>query len=194
MARSSSEGSLSKLSALTGFAAATSDQEGDQALQEIEAEKECGAATETHSLHSDFLSDGSGPNAAENRGGMVYEEFQRLEHEPADIGSSLDIADRVTAAVAVGVPSVGSNMHGTGRCKPCLFKRMRSGCKQGLECRFCHLEHTRKNLPRPAKTKRNRYRRLVELAEAHGAQLEQQIKPLADDKIKTPFLDGESHG
>jgi len=39
---------------------------------------------------------------------------------------------------ASGVPpSVGSALHGTGKCKPCAFLYTR-GCGHGTQCEFCH--------------------------------------------------------
>eukprot|EP00747_Dinoflagellata_sp_TGD_P063355 gnl/TRDRNA2_/TRDRNA2_153405_c0_seq5.p1 gnl/TRDRNA2_/TRDRNA2_153405_c0~~gnl/TRDRNA2_/TRDRNA2_153405_c0_seq5.p1 ORF type:complete len:335 (+),score=43.78 gnl/TRDRNA2_/TRDRNA2_153405_c0_seq5:93-1097(+) len=57
--------------------------------------------------------------------------------------------------------SVGSAMHASGMCKPCLFIASKVGCTNGIVCSFCHFPHKRKNKPRPCKGKRDRYRRLV---------------------------------
>ncbi|CAE8649924.1 unnamed protein product, partial [Polarella glacialis] len=35
-------------------------------------------------------------------------------------------------------PSMGSESHGSGRCKPCAFLHTK-GCENGLNCEFCHL-------------------------------------------------------
>ncbi|CAE7561766.1 GekBS024P [Symbiodinium sp. CCMP2456] len=39
----------------------------------------------------------------------------------------------------MGSWSRGSERHGTGNCRPCLFQWTASGCKDGQECDFCHL-------------------------------------------------------
>jgi len=39
----------------------------------------------------------------------------------------------------VGLPSHGSCLHGTGRCKPCMWFFKASGCSHGEECLHCHL-------------------------------------------------------
>mmetsp|Transcript_10964 Transcript_10964/g.30129 ORF Transcript_10964/g.30129 Transcript_10964/m.30129 type:complete len:154 (-) Transcript_10964:87-548(-) len=39
--------------------------------------------------------------------------------------------------------SVGSIMHGSGKCSPCLF-HVRRCCTRGPSCQFCHLPHQRK--------------------------------------------------
>jgi len=61
----------------------------------------------------------------------------------------------------IGVSSLGSAAHDIGHCKPCLFVHTHVGCSNGSSCEFCHLEHKRKNKPRPCKGKRDRYRKLL---------------------------------
>jgi len=39
----------------------------------------------------------------------------------------------------VGVPSHGSLLHGTGKCKPCVWFWKAAGCSNGLGCGHCHL-------------------------------------------------------
>jgi hypothetical protein len=36
------------------------------------------------------------------------------------------------------VPSVGSQIHGTGICRPCAWVWKADGCKNGKDCRHCH--------------------------------------------------------
>jgi len=38
--------------------------------------------------------------------------------------------------------SMGSATHREQRCKPCNYVRAPKGCKNGLQCEFCHLPHT----------------------------------------------------
>jgi len=37
------------------------------------------------------------------------------------------------------LPSVGSQMHASGTCRPCSFFWQSGGCQKGLECNHCHL-------------------------------------------------------
>lgn len=37
------------------------------------------------------------------------------------------------------LPTVGSEGHRNGTCKPCAFRWKAEGCKNGVECAFCHL-------------------------------------------------------
>lgn len=37
------------------------------------------------------------------------------------------------------IPSVGSEMHASGTCRPCSFFWQSAGCQKGLECNHCHL-------------------------------------------------------
>lgn len=61
--------------------------------------------------------------------------------------------------------TVGSLLHESGRCKPCLYRDASEVCADGLLCRFCHLSHKarqrRRTKLRPCKGKRDRYRKLV---------------------------------
>jgi len=74
--------------------------------------------------------------------------------EPSIVGTTLG-ADSVAPvpnhradAVATGpnslplsppsLPSVGSRLHGTGRCKPCAWLWKAQGCANGSECQHCH--------------------------------------------------------
>lgn len=43
------------------------------------------------------------------------------------------------AQVPLGLPSVGSILHGTGSCKPCAWFWKPQGCHNGTECGHCHL-------------------------------------------------------
>lgn len=38
-----------------------------------------------------------------------------------------------------GMPSHGSCLHGTGRCRPCMWLWRGAGCGHGEECLHCHL-------------------------------------------------------
>jgi hypothetical protein len=39
---------------------------------------------------------------------------------------------------SLDMPTIGSANHATGMCKPCAFVTTK-GCKDGIECKFCHL-------------------------------------------------------
>jgi len=44
-----------------------------------------------------------------------------------------------------GLWSVGTSMHGVGRCRACVYFHSRNGCKVGAQCVFCHIPHTSKS-------------------------------------------------
>lgn len=52
-------------------------------------------------------------------------------------------------------------LHDCGDCKPCLFVQTPVGCKEGSDCSFCHLRHSRSKFPRPGKGKRDRFKRYL---------------------------------
>mmetsp|Transcript_15663 Transcript_15663/g.44600 ORF Transcript_15663/g.44600 Transcript_15663/m.44600 type:complete len:213 (-) Transcript_15663:400-1038(-) len=70
----------------------------------------------------------------------------------------LDSARGTTASL----PSAGSVDHWAEGCKPCLFVTTAAGCSKGVLCDFCHFSHKGRQIPRPGKAKRNRYKKLVE--------------------------------
>mmetsp|Transcript_95169 Transcript_95169/g.274043 ORF Transcript_95169/g.274043 Transcript_95169/m.274043 type:complete len:282 (-) Transcript_95169:294-1139(-) len=65
-------------------------------------------------------------------------------------------------AVRVVGRSVGSQNHGVGKCRPCMFVHTVVGCSNGAACTFCHLNHRRTKVTRPCKAKRDKFKALVE--------------------------------
>mmetsp|Transcript_54715 Transcript_54715/g.143244 ORF Transcript_54715/g.143244 Transcript_54715/m.143244 type:complete len:95 (+) Transcript_54715:2-286(+) len=60
------------------------------------------------------------------------------------------------------VTSIGSAAHATGECKPCIFYRQIVGCAKGADCLFCHIRHARQERRRLCKSKRHRYKKLIQ--------------------------------
>eukprot|EP00931_Biecheleriopsis_adriatica_P001565 TRINITY_DN10195_c0_g1_i2.p1 TRINITY_DN10195_c0_g1~~TRINITY_DN10195_c0_g1_i2.p1 ORF type:complete len:255 (+),score=39.42 TRINITY_DN10195_c0_g1_i2:87-851(+) len=62
-----------------------------------------------------------------------------------------------------GVWSAGSLHHDHGQCRPCHFISTKSGCSNGTDCNFCHLNHPKpaKLKQRPCKSKRIMLKRLA---------------------------------
>merc|ERR1712151_139945 len=61
----------------------------------------------------------------------------RQPDAPKDIS---EVASCLTADIAAGNPSIGSALHGTGRCQPCAwFWKPGRGCQDGARCDHCHL-------------------------------------------------------
>lgn len=58
--------------------------------------------------------------------------------------------------------SVGSILHHTGGCKPCLSVFTNEACEFNIDCEFCHFPHKKKGKTRPCKKKRDRYRKLCD--------------------------------
>lgn len=50
--------------------------------------------------------------------------------------------------------SIGSQLHGTGNCRPCIFFVKQVGCMNGKNCEFCHLRH-------PPRVRHRRHRKKV---------------------------------
>jgi len=73
--------------------------------------------------------------------------------------------------VALGTPecpSIGSQLHRVGACKPCAFVLSeKEGCKNGVECQFCHLCE-------PGEKKRRKKERLMIRREARQEQRKQR--------------------
>jgi hypothetical protein len=60
------------------------------------------------------------------------------------------------------LPSAGSALHSSGKCKPCIFMPT---CHHGKDCKFCHysdhVEGHAKTKIRPCKGKRDQYKSLI---------------------------------
>jgi len=59
--------------------------------------------------------------------------------------------------------SRGTERHATGKCKPCLYRNAKAGCKNGVNCMFCHAPHVKKHRVRPSKTARQQCRKFAEM-------------------------------
>lgn len=67
------------------------------------------------------------------------------------------------------LPSHGSLLHGTGKCKPCVWFHKAAGCGNGQECGHCHL------CPHREIGDRRRRRR----------QQVKQVTPVCDEELAT---------
>ncbi|CAK9053318.1 unnamed protein product [Durusdinium trenchii] len=96
-------------------------------------------------------------------------EFRQAQHiifDTADVSSNESEDDDVLEDQTV--PSVGSLDHGgAAGCRPCAFFMSSTGCRNGVDCNFCHLDHSpsERQLPkpssRPAKGKRDKDKRRI---------------------------------
>lgn len=72
---------------------------------------------------------------------MQHKAGRQLFNEALD-PATLDAVNQATAAgVVLGspqLPSLGSVMHGTGRCSPCAWYWKPRGCQNGAHCTYCH--------------------------------------------------------
>mmetsp|Transcript_49027 Transcript_49027/g.140924 ORF Transcript_49027/g.140924 Transcript_49027/m.140924 type:complete len:654 (+) Transcript_49027:131-2092(+) len=59
-----------------------------------------------------------------------------LDSQPEPAKVMLPLASRKKP---VDLPSPGSDLHGTGQCRPCAWFHKPGGCENGAECRHCHL-------------------------------------------------------
>mmetsp|Transcript_125388 Transcript_125388/g.360231 ORF Transcript_125388/g.360231 Transcript_125388/m.360231 type:complete len:233 (+) Transcript_125388:97-795(+) len=59
-------------------------------------------------------------------------------------------------------PSVGSQLHPSGKCRPCMFSHTPAGCSNGAACQYCHCSHRRQRAIRPNKAKRDRFKALAD--------------------------------
>jgi len=71
---------------------------------------------------------------------------------------------RGAIAVSATVASVGSALHVSGACRPCMFTKLPQGCKFGAGCDFCHVagnDGTSEGRARPCKGKRDRVKKAL---------------------------------
>merc|ERR1711879_325383 len=77
--------------------------------------------------------------------------------------------EQVSDEAASELPSIGSQGHSRGLCRPCGFAHHANGCEKGSLCEFCHI-CPRGTIERQRKTKRhmNRARRQIQLHQGAG--------------------------
>eukprot|EP00929_Paragymnodinium_shiwhaense_P112887 TRINITY_DN8114_c0_g1_i2.p1 TRINITY_DN8114_c0_g1~~TRINITY_DN8114_c0_g1_i2.p1 ORF type:complete len:263 (+),score=26.01 TRINITY_DN8114_c0_g1_i2:90-791(+) len=61
--------------------------------------------------------------------------------------------------------SVGTELHASGRCSPCIFVGTARGCRNGRDCDHCHMPHVRPKVSRPCKAKRERMNKFLNAME-----------------------------
>mmetsp|Transcript_6856 Transcript_6856/g.12799 ORF Transcript_6856/g.12799 Transcript_6856/m.12799 type:complete len:247 (-) Transcript_6856:146-886(-) len=75
---------------------------------------------------------------------------------------SEDVTLELFPEACADLPSVGSQHHASGNCKPCLFvHKAHPGCTKGHKCMWCHFTHEAPRKARPCKSKRDRYRQHI---------------------------------
>lgn len=90
-----------------------------------------------------------------NSGLLCHQDAEEAREEDEEDSDADDIPD-------VGpLPSVGSQGHVDGTCKPCAFITTRSGCRFRRQCGYCHYPHERKRQQKPSKKIRERCKRYV---------------------------------
>lgn len=60
--------------------------------------------------------------------------------------------------------SVGSRLHRSGNCRPCIFFARETGCNSKAECKYCHFDHSRRTRRRPPRWKRTPWPPVPEVA------------------------------
>lgn len=70
--------------------------------------------------------------------------------------------------------SKGSALHDQGECTPCTYMYSSLGCRNGEDCKYCHLEHDKqkrlRKRQRPNKCKREQYLQEIDRAEKTFAE------------------------
>lgn len=79
--------------------------------------------------------------------------------------------------------SVGSELHGSGSCRPCLYITSKMGCVSGPRCGFCHQAHERKRRARPSKSTRMHCKQLASMVESSkgSAEVMQVARVVAEE-------------
>lgn len=109
-------------------------------------------------------------------------------HEPGS--SQLQTASDSNGTDGANAPhliSVGSALHESGTCKPCLYLNMKGGCLNGSTCSFCHIPHAKRNRPRPCKSTRIQCKQVAQMLDTIPDP--QQQKELAEQlSAKSPYM------
>lgn len=59
---------------------------------------------------------------------------QQDQCNQADVAAVYDVGEP-----SLNTPSIGSELHGSGQCRPCAWLYKPGGCKNGSQCKHCHL-------------------------------------------------------
>ena len=119
-------------------------------------------------------------------------DFGQVQHiifddgEDASSSESEDELEEVKDPDPRRPPSIGSLDHGgPAGCRPCAFYLSPTGCRHGIECNFCHMEHApeERQLPkpssRPAKGKRDKdKRRIAEINKKYARDEPRRLEEL----------------
>jgi len=93
-----------------------------------------------------LLVDSSGQRSVRSAPGSFHREFC-FEEAPVEASPPFTPRNCCNLAAEIGepelggpeFPTVGSEKHHAGQCKPCAFYWKDSGCSNGVQCHFCHL-------------------------------------------------------
>lgn len=111
------------------------------------------------------------------------------EREFGDFGSKPGGPSRANAEDdSEGLPSQGSALHGSGKCRPCHYFPTKDGCVNGKACKFCHLHNKGEGRERPGKAKRAQ-------AKKKAVQIMEKLDGMDDTEEKERIMEelkGES--
>jgi len=99
----------------------------------------------------------------------VEVELKRKTVTPPPGNFSAPLALSLADLVRPEYPSLGSELHHTGDCKPCAFFWKPIGCQSGKACQFCHL------CDADERKRRNKEKRMAMYAMQHGLDMTPQM-------------------
>lgn len=143
--------SMTRFYSDSGLSHSSSHRSKQSSLKEKKLEK----ASRSRDLSATRSSGASGASDSEGSTSMLD-----LENGSA---SWPDASGGEAAAQAAQVWSVGSELHQSGQCKPCVYFNNEAGCLKGSKCKFCHLCRKRKGRQRPCKSTRNQCKQVAAL-------------------------------
>jgi len=110
---------------------------------------------------------------------------RQKERIRAEFGDDLDkLRGHVPQDTEGNPTSIGSVGHAAGSCKACIWVTSKSGCNNGVSCRFCHFPHKlRRSKVRPCKGQRDRHLKLLERV---LAQIDRDPDSFSVDNVKLP--------
>jgi len=96
---------------------------------------------------------------------LISTEAEAELYEAETSSNSSKDGDDFSSDLTGGLPSEGSALHAAGLCRPCAFVNSKAGCRNDMNCAFCHAPHQTESKRRPCKAKRDRVRRFIERME-----------------------------
>lgn len=139
---------------------------------------------------SEEVDEGEGEGESERDEDSMEDVIGTLRDDERNALMNLLRSDKQETDTGLGMFwSVGSMMHGKGKCRACHYAHTKQGCSKGVDCTFCHLPHTKKGSSKPAKSKRLHCQQFFSrMEEMRSTNPKQFLAALHAASTRSPYL------